>query len=382
MERSDLESILRLAVRAPSGDNQQPWRFRWDGVVLDVIGLPERMHPYLEFADCGLALTIGGLLKAIELAAAKLGWRAQEHLFPIANQPQLYAAVSFECAATDGTDSLAKFIDQRCTNRRQYDQQPLDPATVAELLDAVSANACRVRIITDAAKKEKLGAAATAFLRLMLENEERHAVLFANVAWTEAEERQKKEGLPLASLEFDPAQRFLFRRARKWGTIRLLNRIGFSRLVAATEAKLSASSAAVAVISVIDTKRESFFEAGKAMMTLWLKGTSLNLSMAPVTGTLFAHQRITGGTTEFLVNEHRELILNAMREFRAAAELAPEETPVFFFRIGRASAPSYRTSRKEPEIEFVSWLPAYLPRVPLVPPVDAQPPRLVCHPCC
>jgi len=89
------------------------------------------------------------------------------------------------------------------------------------------------------------------------------------------------------------------------------------------------------------------------MMALWLKGASLNLSMAPVTGTLFAHQRIAGGTTEFLADEHRELILHAMHDFRVAAELTSEETPVFSFRMGRAGPPSYRTSRKEPEIEFV-----------------------------
>lgn len=170
-------------------------------------------------------------------------------------------------------------------------------------------------------------------------------------SWSEAEEQQRKEGLALPSLEFNPVQRFLFRRARKWQTIRVLNKLGFSRLVAATEAKLSATSAAAAIISVTDTSRESFIEAGKAMMTLWLKGTSLGLSMAPVTGTLFAHQRITGGANEQLSNEHRELILSAMRDFREAAELTPEKTPVFFFRIGRSGSPSYRTSRKEPEIE-------------------------------
>lgn len=66
MERAELQSILQLAVRAPSGDDQQPWRFRWDGESLDVIGLWERMHPYLEWEDRGLALTIGGLLKAVD----------------------------------------------------------------------------------------------------------------------------------------------------------------------------------------------------------------------------------------------------------------------------------------------------------------------------
>ncbi len=76
--------------------------------------------------------------------------------------------------------------------------------------------------------------------------------------------------------------------------------------------------------------------------------------MAPVTGTLFAHQRITGGSTEFFADEHRKLILVAMRDFRDAAGLALDETPTFFFRIGRAGPASYRTSRKEPAIETIS----------------------------
>lgn len=352
MQPADLQAILQLAVRAPSGDNQQPWRFRWDGEALHVIGLAERMHPYLEWEDRGLALTIGGLLKAIELAATKYGWNAQETLFPNPSNEQLYARVSFRSRPKEIADALAEFLDQRCTNRRQYQQEPLDKEMTSKLSKAVSGYRCQTRVLVDAVRKKRLGVAATAFLRLMLENKECHAVLFGNVAWSETEERQRKEGLALPSLEFDRVQCFLFRRARNWGTIRFLNKIGFSRLVAATEAKLSASSAATAIISVTGTSPENFVEAGKAMMTLWLMGTSLGLSMAPVTGTLFAHQRITGGATEFLADDHRELILSAMRDFRDAAELTPEETPTFFFRIGRAGPASYRTSRREPEIEW------------------------------
>lgn len=247
-------------------------RFRWDGETLDIIGLPERTHPYLEWEDRGLALTIGGLLKAIALATAKHERRAQEMLFPDANDRQVYAGIAF-LPLTSGMDAAhVEFLVQRCTNRRQYEQEPLEAGTVEELLSSVSQYRCRIRIVTDAEQKEQLGAAATAFLRLMLENKERHAVLFGNVAWSEVEERHRKEGLALPSMEFNPMQRLLFRRARNWQTIRVLNKLGFSRLVAATEAKLSAASAATAIISVTDTSRESFIEAGKAMMTLWLAG--------------------------------------------------------------------------------------------------------------
>ena len=69
-----IESILAQAVRAPSGDNTQPFSFSWSRGELAIIFRPERAeHPFeAGFIPSGLAL--GCLQEALQIAARAHGW--------------------------------------------------------------------------------------------------------------------------------------------------------------------------------------------------------------------------------------------------------------------------------------------------------------------
>src|SRR5215210_9449480 len=73
-----LETLLSHAVRAPSGDNTQPWRFAVDeeagtiGLDLDPARDPSPMNAGQRMARLALGAALENLLRA----AADLGWAA------------------------------------------------------------------------------------------------------------------------------------------------------------------------------------------------------------------------------------------------------------------------------------------------------------------
>jgi hypothetical protein len=71
----------------------------------------------------------------------------------------------------------------------------------------------------------------------------------------------------------------------------------------------------------------------------------------PITATLFFGQRIKEGKEEGLTRNSWELMENAFRGIQTTLDVHKENI-AFMFRIGRAPAPSARSSKKPPVIVF------------------------------
>src|SRR4029450_10147537 len=58
-------------MRGPSGDNCQPWRFRWDGAVLDVIFVPERAASFYDVRNVASWISLGAVIVKISVAQSQ-----------------------------------------------------------------------------------------------------------------------------------------------------------------------------------------------------------------------------------------------------------------------------------------------------------------------
>lgn len=77
-----LRFILRYAVRAPSGHNTQPWRFRIVGDCLELHADRTRALPVVDSADRALHISCGAALRHVVVALRHFGFACVAAVLP------------------------------------------------------------------------------------------------------------------------------------------------------------------------------------------------------------------------------------------------------------------------------------------------------------
>ena len=370
ISREEITKILTYAAMAPSGSNSQPWKFRVLENRIDVIALPEKDHPVLNIQNRGTWVAHGALLENLSIAASALGYNADITIFPDINSPNLTARVMIE-KKQSLSESLFEAIPKRVTNRKPYQKTPLS-VKEKELLQqhaSILHNRAQLFLIENSKKLETLGSALAVNEIVMLENKTLHRLFFDEIVWTKKEEQEKKSGLYLKTMELEAPKEKILKILRHWPIMRIANALGFARkAVAADNAKMYASCAAMGLITVSNEDR-AFIDAGRLMERIWLQATSMSLGFQLVTGVLFLKQGIDRGNTAKLSDEHLmfireayQTILNAfsplggsrLAEDGESRRVTPKWIPAVLFRIGNSAPPTAYSSKKLPDIEFVS----------------------------
>ena len=150
------ETLLRAAIRAPSGDNMQPWgfvvdsRFRRIAIFLD----PKCDSSPMNAGQRMSRLAIGAALENMHCAAAGLGWsiECEDHADPVMLRIANERGWSVQLDEGEGALATIRIVNcdnqsgaippsilERCTNRRAYDNQRAVPDnTLADLKTAVA----------------------------------------------------------------------------------------------------------------------------------------------------------------------------------------------------------------------------------------------------
>ena len=69
------KKILDIAVHAPSGDNSQPWRFKFDQNSILLFNLEDRDPTLYNFRQRGSYFAHGAIIENIIIVAGTLGYR-------------------------------------------------------------------------------------------------------------------------------------------------------------------------------------------------------------------------------------------------------------------------------------------------------------------
>jgi len=398
--QEDIRSILETAVWAPSGDNSQPWRFRITQNRISIFNRPDRDIPFFNYGQRGSFVAHGGLIENIRIASSALGYATTITLFPegepreksyhvigvineredsrlrlseellpetpldfsrgeksdlvaIVELTPLHAVGQSIAPTTSKDEGLYSCVPQRATNRKPYLARPLTEAQRHEMARTPQEiGGGEVRFIEDEERKSALGTALSANERVVLETPALHTIFFHHVVWTEAEEKRKRTGLYVKTLELSPPQQFIFRLYRFGLLARIFNGAGLSRFIARDNAKLYASASALVAIIVPGFSASDFILAGRLTQRVWLKAVRMGLAAHPVTGVLFLMQRVRAKTTEGLSPYHSELLKEAYEKIQSLFQVERENIAMIL-RIGYGGEPGARSSRLPPEIEII-----------------------------
>ena len=339
---SFVEKIIEAGVRAPSGENSQPWRFICDENKIKLYNVPERDQSLYNFNQFGSLFSHGAVLENMRIAAEEFGYTFEPLLFPDLGEENLVATIdlkSFE-KSNNFKNPLYDSIWHRSTNRKSYYKKVLTSEQISTLTKVQLAD-CRVLFNSNFDDIQSLGKIASMNEKIMLENKNLHNFFFSHINWSRKEDDTKRFGFYIETLELPTPAQLLFKLFANWDLLRRLNKIGISSFVAKQNANVYSKASAYGVITIPKLDRVNVVNAGRLAERLWLTVTTNKLSLHPLTGILFfAHRVLLEDNLHSLFSkEHRDLITlnyNMIKNFFGVKD----ETIIFMFRVGSAPRPT------------------------------------------
>ncbi len=345
----DIRAVISGAIEAPSGENAQPWRFRVIGKTIEFHHHPKSDQSLYNYKGFGTLVCEGSALENMLVVARSLGYQPLLTLFPDASDENFIASITLgERGVPDAHEqTLARVIPLRTTNRKKYSKKPVPEDAVRAFEQAArvfATDGISFQRVTDKKTMDRLAVVASTNERLMLGNEELHHFFFSHLTWTQAEDREKKVGFYIKTLELPPPARLMFRVFQNWKTMRVLKALGFPIIAVKTNGTTYASSAEMGIIAVEQLDRKSFVAAGRAFERIWLEAVSRDLSAQPLTGTLFMNIFAENVAEGHFSKEERELLKKENDAVKAVCAHGMG-IPIITYRVGFAPKPSARASR-------------------------------------
>lgn len=345
-----IRKLLEAAIRAPSGENAQPWKFvvreRESSVRISVFVAEDRDGSPYGWGSRASFVAVGAAIENIRIAATALKREARVVLFPDPSDRLLVADVEIIQNESIAVDPLYAAIEKRSTNRKKYKTTPLTEEALLTLRSSLRpSSAVDLRTTTDKRAIRTLAVAGSTNERIMLNNKGLHDYFFGHVNWTKEEDNEKKVGFFIDTLELPPPAVAGFKLMSKWSRASFLNKVfGFNKLVSAQNASLYASVPLMGIITAKKDSPEAAVTAGMALQRVWLQATLQGLSLQPIAGLLYLMLSVTAGEAEGFSNSEQKIISAAYANIRDTFGFN-DEVPYFMFRVGYAEPPSARAVR-------------------------------------
>lgn len=347
-----IKAILETAVYAPSGDNIQPWYFVVENQNLKIYNRPEKDKTLYNYKQHGSMVAHGALIENISISSGWFNLKPIIKLLPDPNNENLIASIDFvENGLSEEKDNLYNFIKKRATNRKFYNDTRLDPNHEKALLEfnQNTEGHAQLKLVTDKTTINLLAKTLSTADRLIFENKSIHDFLFSHIRWTEEEEKQKKSGLYIKTMELNPAQTLAFKIFKSWSRMKIFNALGIPKQAVKSNIKLYSKVSAIGCILAPSNTSLDYLNAGRLMQKIWLKATELNLRMQPLTAIPFLIQKIFDENYDSLETYQIDLIKKANTTIKNIFDFG-DKTAVMLFRLGEGPEPSAHSSRQQPQI--------------------------------
>lgn len=334
---------------APSADNRQPWRLRYEAARLDVFHDPRRAILYDTHFRASL-LAIGALIENVVLAAFAAGYFAEVEYFPAGLASELVARLTFDQRGRDES-GLSAYIESRTTNRKFYQITPLTAFMQTALRESVGP-AAGVDVYFAGRRSLIRQYARLVFHadRLRYQDQAFHEELMRAIRFSRVGAEQAGDGLLVKSLEVGWPGEVLLRAIRPWRVASRLNRVGLSRVMAFHSYRSVLRSGAIAVITAPQRNSLDYVRGGRGVERFLLRVASLGLSVQPLSlGTLLCLD-IPGTSL-------RASLTSLRTAMETLLPTAREHAPLMLVRLGHSDLPSARSPRRRLE-EVFSFGPA------------------------
>jgi nitroreductase len=352
--------LLQAALRAPSGDNCQPWRFAVQGNTIRLLLDPAADDSFFNVAQLASWISCGAAAENLALAAGRCGLSSQVSM---GTSARAGLDITLIPTAAD-EDPLQRFVWERHTNRTLYDARPLEPAARRQIEAAATPHGARLLLLTDREPIREAARLVSAADTIRSSHRELHEHLMRMIRFTSQEALAKRDGFPLKNLEAGAAGEWLLRHTRPWPVMAALNRLGLGKMIAKISYQGICSASAVGILKIQGGLPADFARGGRALERVWLTAARLGLDFQPMTAiTLFRLRWRLNGPADFSP-AHRRLLAGLWPRYDRLFEVEEDESHIMLFRLGHGRPVACRTLRK-PLSHFISPAADRLPPLPI-----------------
>lgn len=344
-----LNAIIVAASKAPSGGNNQPWRFHYKNNILHLFLEQSAAQAYLDPLYTSSYSSLGAAIENIVLVAAENKVKASYTLTP-QFAPKHIAWFSFtpDYNASEIELNLAKQIPNRHTNRKTTPKQDLPQTDQDKLSNLVTeVNGAKITWLKDSDKIKALANIATSTdLQRMFITEAHEDFINREMRWNPEDAIRQEDGIGIHTLDLGHNDQVGIRLLKDRKAVNFLQDIdGGSAFKRLTSQQFIASSA-IGLITMPKGNISSFIEGGIAAERLWLGATDLNWQIHPVNVPLIFFYKNTIEYHPSILPENKTLLTQQEITFKQIFEMSEEDEAIFMFRIFKASPSPERTLRK------------------------------------
>jgi nitroreductase len=348
MDETTRHALVAAGIQAPSGDNSQPWQFRWRGAGLEIAVDAARAHTFFDVDGVASLISVGAVVANIELAAATRGWRSSITWLPAGEERGPAARLTFDPAPAAGAE-LAAAIPRRCVNRRPCGRRPLPADWLTEQAQQAGRHGTALTWITDGTARHRVSQIVRLADWVRFTHPRVHADFMAELRFTRQEAEESRDGLAIPTLESGPLAGPALRFLRPWPRTASLNRLGLYRALTTPTVRLVRTAPAVGLLSTARDTPLAYLAGGVAMQRLWLAATAAGIAFQPVTvATLFVRRWLRHGPGDF-EPRHLPWLREAWDKMRTLFPVTEESGLVMLLRVGYAKPPRARSLRRPVE---------------------------------
>lgn len=343
-----VERILDLARWAPSGDNEQPWRFEIvDDNHLVVHTTDTRDWCVYDLDGTSSQIAVGALLESIAIAASGEGLLAEFSRRPDSPETSLLIDVRLQPNGDIEPSSLLPFIRARTTQRLPFSTRSLSVNQKQAMEDAVG-EGYRVIWLEGRSKLWRMAKLLFHSAHIRLTTPEAFAVHQKNIEWGA---HFSEDRIPEYALGTDYLTRKIMRWGlQSWNRVKMLNRFVAGTWLPRLQMDLLTGLRCGAHFAIIADKPldtvDDYINGGRAMQRFWLEATRQGLQFQPeMTPLIFS--RYVAQSVEFTGEAgERQLAGRLAVELNAMLGSNQDATRrVYMGRVGFGPVPSSRSIR-------------------------------------
>lgn len=262
-----MKGLLRYAVLAPSGPNTQPWKFSIKDNEISLIADFSRSLPSVDPTDRTLYISHGCLLTNLLIAAEHFGFGYDVKCLPDGFSGERTASVLFsKKAATPRFPDLFHEITRRHTNRKRFENRPIEDEKLKKLKECANKDGFKLDIITSNEGKAQMADLLARAHKVQLANKAFRKEL---ASWIRPNTSDAKDGLPGYSFGYSDFESY-------FGSF-IFGTFDMSSSRASIETAYMKDSPAVAILSSESEDKLTWIKTGVLFETLFLTATQLDV---------------------------------------------------------------------------------------------------------
>lgn len=354
LSKIEIQKICTAGSHAPSGANSQPWKVQVSKNKITVSINEKKKKSFLDVERYASFFSLGSFVENVSIASSDLGLDCTIKVKTDTNPEKNQVEMIFSKNSKVEKNTLAEYIEKRCTNRNISDGTSIPEPIVKSLKDAVAKKDVNFTLKAVSERDKKVSIAKTLGIvdAIRTTNDTMFEELIEEVRWTEKEIKNTKDGIDVRTLELPKNYERMLLLLKNNPAIRKM--IPKKAYEESTKQLLTRSSHLCCIASNKPVSYKHILNAGKVVQHTWLKATKHSIAFHPWTITTFLGIRAANFKGKGLSKEEKTQIIKAIESIRKEFNLTNEQTPLFLFRLSYAKQPKI-VERKHNWNEFTTY---------------------------